>query len=464
MIDPLFHLAVIFPKRILVIVIEVHIPRKLHDGRTPVGRRNAAQAAARRDHERNAGLLIGKIELRVVEFLMQRILQKDGGRRADVGHVLGPEITHVVIEALEREHGMRVAEPAATLAVGTVGRQTVRIAQHRAYGHLVQTVDLLIGTLEAAAPGHVGMHDDRPEPRGIRLRRRAGKLQVAEAVIRETRSPCLAPGPLANVFVGLYHTGSADAGRPIIDRAAVVVEPLAHAHPKAGALRLLDGQPGYGGHVDAEIENPVAGGILPHGYRSDFLLEPDRLHDLRNQARGITPSAGTNALPISGRRSRRSPAGDLAVRIVRLAGVEVRAQHRSRSPRPRTVGRHDPLRAVLVGNLHLQQQHRLAVTHACAPHFVLIVPAVAEHHADASYPLFRADPSRRTCCKTRTARNWSEQGPTRGSRRRADRSDRDRRTRVPTYRQRPARAWFRNSTHRTPCADTAWGNFRPTRR
>lgn len=46
MIDPLLHLAVIFPKRILVIVIEVHIPRKLHDGRTPVGRRNAAQAAA----------------------------------------------------------------------------------------------------------------------------------------------------------------------------------------------------------------------------------------------------------------------------------------------------------------------------------------------------------------------------------------------------------------------------------
>ena len=150
-----------------------------------------------------------------------------------------------------------------------------------------------------------------------------------------------------------------------------------------------DGQQRDGCHVDAEIVDPVALRILPQRYRSDLLFHSDRFYQLRFQFFRNNASGRQCGLPVRARSFRIGPAGDLLVRVVYLAGVEVRAEYRPGRPFPGFVRADDLFRTVLISNFHLRQQDRFAVAEPGAPYLALVVPAVAEHHADAVVPFFQ---------------------------------------------------------------------------
>ena len=166
-LHPLLHPVVISFQRFPRTVMEIQLPRQLHQRRSPVRRSDAAEPAPRSDHIRDARLFVGMIKLRVRSLVMQFAGCERRGGRTDVLQVLHPEIIHSEIEVGIGSYGVRIPQPAAPFPVRAVARKTVQIAGQRPDRHFMEPVHRFVGTTEITRRPHVGPDGDSPHPRGI---------------------------------------------------------------------------------------------------------------------------------------------------------------------------------------------------------------------------------------------------------------------------------------------------------
>ena len=179
---------------------------------------------------------------------------------------------------------MSIPQPAAALTVRTVCRDTLKIIEHRAHRHFVQTVDLRIGAFKVTANLYIAVHRMRNDPLVLRLDIAAAQLQITKAVISETRPPFFHAFAFEDIFI-LLNTACRENTRGGIIHLPVFIQILAHLHDPVCSRGLLRADLRKARDVLAKINDPVSFFALLDADRFSDIDRAHRLHHLRNQPR-----------------------------------------------------------------------------------------------------------------------------------------------------------------------------------